>query len=78
MNDVGNFRSYNKTNTWLSSPMNMLGDHMNFSSGPSSHSRFMPLSRVNANDSYLANGHNGGNSNRATSLIYTMVLPATA
>lgn len=71
MNNVGNFRSSNKTNTGLSSTMNRLDNYMNFSSGQSSHSRFMPQSAANANenvgssDLYLANGHNGGNSNRA-------------
>ncbi|KAK1373776.1 Transcription factor bHLH80 [Heracleum sosnowskyi] len=71
MNGVGNFRSSNKTtNAGLSSTTNKFGNYVDFSSGPSSHSRFMPQSAANANenigssDSYLANGHNGGNSNR--------------
>ncbi|KAL8092123.1 transcription factor bHLH129-like isoform X2 [Apium graveolens] len=71
MNNVGSFRSSNKTNTGLSSALNRLDNYLNFSSGPSSHSRFMPQSAANANenvgnsDLYLDNGHNGGNSNRA-------------
>ena len=67
MNDLGNFRSCNKTKAGLSSSTNRLG--MNFSSVPSSHSRFMPQSAANVNENFgtselhLANGHSGGNSN---------------
>lgn len=70
MNDVGNYKSCIKTNTGLSSATNRLGNYMNFSSGPSSHSRFMPQMAANINenigtsDGFLANGYNGGNSNR--------------
>ncbi|WOG95710.1 hypothetical protein DCAR_0415037 [Daucus carota subsp. sativus] len=67
MNDLGNFRSCNKTKAGLSSSTNRLG--MNFSSVPSSHSRFMPQSAANVNENfgtselYSANGHSGGNFN---------------
>lgn len=69
MNDVGSFRSRNKTKAGLSSSTNRLGDHMNFSSVPSAHSRFMPQSAANVNENfgtselYSANGHSGRNSN---------------
>lgn len=69
-NNVGNIRPGNKTNTESNSTSSRLGKYVDISSGPSSHSRFMPQIAENLNESiktadgYLANGQHDGISNR--------------
>ncbi|XAR63421.1 hypothetical protein NMG60_11023353 [Bertholletia excelsa] len=62
LRDVGNFRVGNGTNGKVS-PIRNLNDHINFSTGPSSSSRFMPRIAENENESDSQESGHLNNSN---------------
>uniref|UniRef100_A0A5B7B1P2 BHLH domain-containing protein n=1 Tax=Davidia involucrata TaxID=16924 RepID=A0A5B7B1P2_DAVIN len=70
MRDVGNFKMENATDGEVTLSTRRLNDHINFSSGPSSYSTFMPQIAENGNESIWVgtpeSGHlgNGNGSNR--------------
>lgn len=74
--DGGNFRASNRTNMELGSTTNRSNNHMAFSSGQSSHSRFMPQIAENGNEKVaISSQQNGQLSSDHSNRHYLSTIP---